>query len=598
MRAALLGAANLRRHMQLDVVPHLEVLAANQDELDRYLDHRFDRDEPPPYASSTESPVDPQYPIPSMPTPKGFSELPATLVDILNEPLTDQEIDDYVDTRPWSSPSIMGPADVYRLEAQVVNDCEDLYCNPVFSGLAGTRRRGVLVRHCLKRRWEKLGVWNPDWGFAGRHANANDEGRKWRWKWESQDDAADVEAARVQLVRRVLRQRQNLRRGESVPVIPHSHLEEGATAEQAESFITTRPWFMFQIEIEEERLRYGRLASEEGHDYDIFPGTAEKQVIERWKQRGDWRPEFDRIRYQCVPSWKWRHESASPEPEDLSQLQRPAPWKSPVDYIWPQNSGLDTVDFTPSEIDALETIEKFHEHPGEEPESFWRIHVRSGDLPPDFPGQTDEPIEMIERRRRRLLGLPSPTPPPQETEESRLFRERGSLFDGGWFNDRGWINDKEGPIGCGEEHYEASPQEPEEPPAGPSEDRPRSRRSQNQIPLSPPQSGLRRSARIATMKRKAEPEHSQAAPNKKIKTRTTSVADHAQPAPRETRHTRAKSALRRPQKAEALTETKTRQKGKRPTKENNAGMSSGVIEPPEKRNFISSRTRRGTKRKG
>ena len=42
-----------------------------------------------------------------------------------------------------------------------------------------------------------------------------------------------------------------------------------------------------------------------------------------------------------MPGWKWRHESPSPEPEDLTVLE----------------GGELDMDFTPSEVDALEAID-------------------------------------------------------------------------------------------------------------------------------------------------------------------------------------------------------------------------------------------------
>jgi hypothetical protein len=60
----------------------------------------------------------------------------------------------------------------------------------MFWGLNGSRRIGVIIRHNFKRRWEKLGVWNPKWGFAGRQVWTDDDHLMWIWWWQ----AASVEA--------------------------------------------------------------------------------------------------------------------------------------------------------------------------------------------------------------------------------------------------------------------------------------------------------------------------------------------------------------------------------------------------------------------
>jgi len=48
-----------------------------------------------------------------------------------------------------------------------------------------------------------------------------------------------------------------------------------------------------------------------GHLWHKYSLRAE--VIHKWKERSDWRDKAPQV------SWKWRHESPSPEPEDLAQ---------------------------------------------------------------------------------------------------------------------------------------------------------------------------------------------------------------------------------------------------------------------------------------
>lgn len=103
---------------------------------------------------------------------------------------------------------------------------EEYRSNKIFRGVEGSGRCGVLVRHNVNRRWEKLGIWNPERGFAGRNVPPNDNAYRWKWRREQQtaDDSESASCARntpmEQLVARALRQRQNLRRGEIAPVLP------------------------------------------------------------------------------------------------------------------------------------------------------------------------------------------------------------------------------------------------------------------------------------------------------------------------------------------------------------------------------------------
>ena len=90
-------------------------------------------------------------------------------------------------------------------------------------------------------------------------------------------------------------------------------------------------------------MRYHRLSVK---DYNRYPYSAGNQVVKWWKERGDWRDEFNET--TVVSSWKWKHESPSPEPEELA----------PVDNM--KDSPLDAaaeMEFTPSEVDELEAID-------------------------------------------------------------------------------------------------------------------------------------------------------------------------------------------------------------------------------------------------
>lgn len=78
--------------------------------------------------------------------------------------------------------SILQPVVSYYSDALLEESRVERYrANHVFRGREGSQRLGVLVRHNVKCRWEKLGVWNPDWGFPGRKVQPNDDVYAWRW---------------------------------------------------------------------------------------------------------------------------------------------------------------------------------------------------------------------------------------------------------------------------------------------------------------------------------------------------------------------------------------------------------------------------------
>lgn len=90
-----------------------------------------------------------------------------------------------------------------------------------------------------------------------------------------------------------------------------------------EFLITSRPWYVWELEVAEEGVRLKRdpINSEIHH-------RQRENVTTRWKEKGYWKDSWGDL-----PGWKWRHESSSPEPADPNDM-----------------------DFTPSEIDALEEI--------------------------------------------------------------------------------------------------------------------------------------------------------------------------------------------------------------------------------------------------
>ncbi|KAI1497721.1 hypothetical protein F5X99DRAFT_432720 [Biscogniauxia marginata] len=419
----------------------------------------------------------------------------------------------------------------------------------MFRRLNGSRRRGVIVRHLVKRRWEKLGVWNSEWGFAGRKVQPSDNFCRWTWWWQPEGWADDPYQTAREIIAPALRLRQNLRRGEYAPLIPRSRIGPDASAADAEAFLISRPWFVFQIELGEEQERYGRLSVA---DQRRYPHSVQGQVIQWWKERGDWRDEFNRT--QMVTSWKWRHESPSPEPQDLTPIHNIK--DSPLD-------ATTEMEFTPSEIDELETIELPR---SEQPEGFWVIEKE--DVWPYFPGQmTDNEAEIRKSEKERIERLEKAKaegfePPVDPTIKFLLEK----FFPGGE------------PIGLfgppsAVEHEEARPEEREasgEPQYEPQQDTswppPRKAQGQDQPLLPPP----RRSARIAGMKRTAEPLPLQTAPNKRLRGRAAPKT--AAPASRETRRTKPRPVPAQGS-AEGKTETRPRQR-EHPKKENGPSMRS------------------------
>ena len=524
-------------------IPVLEQLAANDHLHDRVL-NRFNHDDPPPpYASSTES----EEFEDGFPMSRWDDRLPEEATVAMDPPLTHKEIQ----SMSHRLSKITSPAFVYRKEAAYQRRQLEKYRpflrNPLFWGKNSERRTKILIRHFIKRRWEKLGVWNPKWGIPVRNEQPNDNIGKWRWRWEQDDTGSPDSEARhpsreEDLVRTLLQQRQSLRRGETKDTVQRSHLEQDATTSEAESFIISRPWVTFQIECGEEQARYERaLAADLLNLHRHIPL---KQVIEWWKERGDWREKFEMPNGSTlVGSWKWRHESPSPEPEDLT----------PIDNM--EDSLLDArdMDFTPSEIDALETIPP----PG-----------YISPVAPAAPAGTeprsslfDGPMFDDPRMPRNLFDPWTPEEMSTEDHKDTSHKAEAQLLE---------LNKEveEQPSEYRQNGYSA-----------PSRNTRFHRRRQPHIEgrnamLDQDQDQLpqiRRSARIAGMKRSAESLPSESGPNKRRKGRAISRAAtlDTKPITREIQHrTRKQPAAAIPGPCEA----QPRRGRGRPRKENSSGI--------------------------
>lgn len=343
------GEAHFYSALQNEALPALERVAADDTARARSL-KRFERDDPPPYTSSTESEELDDDPLL---IPHSDGRVPQELIALTEPPLTDEEIS----LPAYAMRFALNPSAVYGREARYLvkrlRGHAPYRINPLFRDKYGHRRAGVLIRHYIRRRWEKLGIWNPEWGVPTRNKQPNDDVHKWRWKWEpnNPDDSGFRSSKAVNppykgelLVAHAMGLRRNLRRSESSPVVPRSHLPPDASASEAESFLMSRPWFIFSIEVIEESERFGRLDAKYRRFY--HPNYTQ-HVVQWWKERGDWREKFEMPDgSRLVHSWKWRHESPSPEPDDLTS----------IDNIKEGLSDAIDMDFTPSELDAFDAI--------------------------------------------------------------------------------------------------------------------------------------------------------------------------------------------------------------------------------------------------
>lgn len=220
----------------------------------------------------------------------------------------------------------------------------------IFLNRLGLKRERILVRAIIRRRWQKLGIWNKDWGIEPQIGGTNDrvnefdcltQPRMWDWSWGENRELMEDESNPNQ---RAVLQRAGLRRGEFVKPSPQSIPTALCSQSEGESFIISRPWFQFELEMLEEKCRKERLKAL-GLDTHLKPNPKYASIHERWKAtfyyekcmnyhseywavrerweaNGLWKETWDPSTLPLIfrpgrPGWRWRDESPSPEPEDL-----------------------------------------------------------------------------------------------------------------------------------------------------------------------------------------------------------------------------------------------------------------------------------------
>lgn len=180
-------------------------------------------------------------------------------------------------------------------------------------------REPIFIRHRIRKRWQELGIWNPAWDvaflpcFEGPDPCRISTPAEWEWEWESEkrrrpgpwvkhrDQASDAPF--------------------NLSISP-AKVAEGASMREAEAFIVSRPWLVYEMHKAENKIRFKRIPPSLLWRLDtwFFPEGQERRV---WKERGEWNDSWDEpgIKEQSIqPGWTWRDESPEPELDDILQF--------------------------------------------------------------------------------------------------------------------------------------------------------------------------------------------------------------------------------------------------------------------------------------
>lgn len=182
--------------------------------------------------------------------------------------------------------------------------------------VSSDRQKRALAWHFVRKRWEHMGVWNEAWLLL----DDKETGFGWKWPWQRTTAQATGDA----LARHAIRKCGAAPRGEygrtvmrnAAPVWPRA----GWRQVQGDSFIASRPWFVFQVECVVEEIRRKRLGARER---GLLEAPA-AWVRERWSEQDiwddRWEMKYSDDTYEVCVGWSWRHELPEPGLQNLRSL--------------------------------------------------------------------------------------------------------------------------------------------------------------------------------------------------------------------------------------------------------------------------------------
>lgn len=230
----------------------------------RRFDVDDDNDPPPPYSSGTTTQLASPNPNPPVADNVDIGEL-------LRKPLSNEEIfllrykvGNYRPHCQYDEDFIRANKMINREYCRRDENYNWLYRGPNLLGRAGDQRQRIMARHSIKKQWERMGIWSPEWGIPHRvHIGPRDKRGKWNWKWDTEqtfrgreseydslsDEAKiarwpsrDEEQPDERAVRRYL-----MEKGEWNEALDQQPLESDRSSDvhidDRESFITSRPWY-------------------------------------------------------------------------------------------------------------------------------------------------------------------------------------------------------------------------------------------------------------------------------------------------------------------------------------------------------------------
>lgn len=249
--------------------------------------------------------------------------LPLEVAEFLDAPLTDEEriqLDSEMGElrHPGHRYAYEYCIEVHRISRKLQTSKAKM--NPHVTLLSlQEEREPIVIRHRIRKRWQELGIWNPEWEFPYLQSWAPEPLHgstqiNWDWEWDSEK--------RHRPGLWVKHRDQGSDASFNLSISP-TKVAEGALAREAEAFIVSRPWFIYRMHKAENQIRFKRVPGEllRGLELAAFPGG--DRVRRVWEERGEWNDSWDEPgikRKSIEPGWTWRDESPEPELDDILQF--------------------------------------------------------------------------------------------------------------------------------------------------------------------------------------------------------------------------------------------------------------------------------------
>ncbi|PHH54667.1 hypothetical protein CFIMG_004545RAa [Ceratocystis fimbriata CBS 114723] len=261
--------------------------------------------------------------------------------DIIDKPLTMAKwvsLIDKIQYAPGYRYQNEAKHETERLEKWLMSDAASLETKKAFlRSDIGHIRMAIVVRHLIRVRWSKLGVWNPIWGCPdGPNDEYKDQLSFWTWPWDGTIDAPGWENENGEIISpdniypedvvelnashpiaRLIDMRLDQRRGDPVLHEVMMPPDEKSSMEYRMRFVISRPWMHFNMDRVAEEVRIKERLNKKQPNLCRDLAVDDKDIRDWMKANGEWSQSWDA---RSLIGWTWPGEASVGAFEDLDTI--------------------------------------------------------------------------------------------------------------------------------------------------------------------------------------------------------------------------------------------------------------------------------------